>query len=96
MKTIKSESKKTAATKPAAVKKPAKAAKPGTIVAAAPAPAGTTMAAASTPHREITCESIATCAYLLWEQQGRPHGRDFELWLQAEKQLKQAALSIAA
>lgn len=30
------------------------------------------------------------CAYLLWEQQGRPEGRTLEHWLQAELQLLSA------
>ena len=49
------------------------------VKAAAPAPA---------PRREITSECIASRAYSLWEQQGRPQGKDLELWLQAEKQIK--------
>jgi len=40
------------------------------------------------PRREISTEEIATRAYLLWEQRGRPHGRDVELWVEAESQLK--------
>jgi hypothetical protein len=51
---------------------------------AAKAPA----APVTTPRREVTSGCIASRAYSLWEQQGRPHGRDLELWLQAEKQLK--------
>jgi hypothetical protein len=45
---------------------------------------------------EITRESIATRAFTLWEQAGRPHGRDLEFWAQAENQLKQNAHSVAA
>ena len=40
--------------------------------------------AASHPHPE----RIANCAYLIWEREGRPDGRDVEFWLQAEAQLK--------
>jgi len=36
----------------------------------------------------ITHEAIAEVAYLLWEKEGRPAGRDQELWLKAENQLK--------
>jgi hypothetical protein len=36
-------------------------------------------------------ESIATRAYMLWEQAGRPQGRDLEYWLLAEAQLKSVA-----
>jgi hypothetical protein len=32
-------------------------------------------------------ERIRTRAYLLWEQEGRPHGRDQEHWQEAERQL---------
>jgi hypothetical protein len=34
-----------------------------------------------------TSEQIARAAYLMWEQEGRPHGRDLQHWLQAESQL---------
>jgi hypothetical protein len=33
---------------------------------------------------EVTNEEIALCAYHVWEDQGRPAGRDQEIWLQAE------------
>lgn len=33
-------------------------------------------------------EAVAMRAYLLWEKEGRPEGRDFEHWLQAEAELK--------
>ena len=46
-------------------------------------------------RREITAEQIAQRAYILWEQQGRPHGRDVANWLLAESQLKQE-VSLAA
>jgi len=32
-------------------------------------------------------EEIALCAFLIWEKEGRPPGRDREHWLQAETQL---------
>ena len=91
MKTLKS--KKTTATTPAAVKTPAAktptATTPARVTATVTAPVAKASAAKTTaPHREITSECIASRAYSLWEQQGRPHGRDLELWLQAEKQLK--------
>jgi IS5 family transposase len=35
-----------------------------------------------------TSEQIARAAYLMWEQEGRPHGRDMAHWLKAETQLK--------
>jgi hypothetical protein len=34
-----------------------------------------------------TEEEIAQCAYLIWEGEGRPAGREKEHWLQAETQL---------
>jgi len=87
LKTIKSKTKKTLAKTPAA-----SPARKTTVKPAAPkSPA----VPAVTPRREITSECIAARAYSLWEQQGRPHGRDLELWLQAEKQLK-ASQSFAA
>ena len=36
----------------------------------------------------IRNESIASRAYTLWEQAGRPEGCDLQFWLQAESQLK--------
>jgi len=33
-------------------------------------------------------EQIAACAHLIWEKEGRPHGRHESHWLQAERQLK--------
>jgi hypothetical protein len=42
-----------------------------------PEPAGTNVS-----HAEI-----ARRAYLLWEQRGRPEGRDVEFWLEAEADL---------
>lgn len=41
-------------------------------------------------------EAIATRAYALWEQQGRPEGRDIEIWSEAETQLRSAAPAAAA
>jgi hypothetical protein len=35
-----------------------------------------------------TPEQITVCAYLIWEKEGRPLGRQKSHWLQAEKQLK--------
>ena len=34
-----------------------------------------------------TPEQIAKCAYLIWEKEGWPDGRQEAHWLQAEKQL---------
>ena len=38
-------------------------------------------------YPEPTAEEIATCAYLIYEAEGRLHGRDVAHWLQAEAQL---------
>lgn len=40
------------------------------------------------PVQEITSEQIARRAYSIWEQQGRPAGKEAEHWLLAEQQLK--------
>lgn len=34
-----------------------------------------------------TPDEISQCAYLIWEREGRPAGREKEHWLQAETQL---------
>jgi len=51
--------------------------------------------AASAP-REITTEIISARAFTLWDQAGRPLGRDLEYWLAAESQLKQETQALAA
>jgi hypothetical protein len=78
-KNTKSPAKKTAAPRktPVAAKRivsRARAVKPAAVVTA--------------PRQEITTEAIATRAYILWEKDGRPPGRDMEYWLKAESQLK--------
>jgi hypothetical protein len=43
---------------------------------------------AGLPARQTaTHQEIAAAAYSIWEQQGRPAGRDVEHWLQAELQI---------
>ena len=37
----------------------------------------------------ISNSTIATVAYKLWEDAGKPKGRDTEFWLAAENQIKQ-------
>jgi hypothetical protein len=32
-------------------------------------------------------DAIRERAYQIWEHEGRPHGKDFEHWLQAEREL---------
>ncbi len=41
----------------------------------------------SKQRAQPTYEEIAACAYLIWEKEGRPHGRDVAHWLQAEEHL---------
>src|SRR5258708_7143470 len=105
MKLMKSKSTNSTVPKPAAVKTPAKApTRPAPVATPAPAcvsPATTLIdkasaAPATTSRREISGDFIASRAYSLWEQQGRPHGRDLELWLQAEQLVKQNSQSFAA
>ena len=33
-------------------------------------------------------DEIARLAYLNWEKEGRPHGRDQKYWLEAEQQIR--------
>jgi hypothetical protein len=42
-------------------------------------------------HEAVTHEEIARRAHEIWEQEGRPHGRDAEHWLVAERQLHGAS-----
>jgi hypothetical protein len=76
--------------------KPAKAVKKPAPTDPTPKPSVKTTAPAVALRREITTENIAACAYTLWDQSGRPHGRDMEFWLKAEQQLKQERQSLAA
>lgn len=41
------------------------------------------------PRPEPDRDEIAACAGLLWEEEGRPQGRDLDLWLLAEMRLRQ-------
>jgi hypothetical protein len=41
----------------------------------------------STQHKTANPEQIARAAYQLWEQAGKPTGRDMEFWLKAERQI---------
>lgn len=94
-KNIKSKTKKATPTK--AVSTVKKAAPAGLVSEVKTAPSRNTSVVAKTvtpsastmPSRVITTEVIAARAYTLWEQAGRPNGRDQEYWLQAENQLKE-------
>lgn len=52
--------------------------------------------APAAPRGEITPDLIAARAYTIWEQQGRPHGKDVANWLLAESQLRQEIQSFTA
>ena len=41
------------------------------------------------PLDEPTHEEIAAAAYLIWQQEGRPKGREVEHWLKARAQIRQ-------
>ena len=43
------------------------------------------------PSAETQRQQIAKRAYALWEQEGRPDGRDLDHWLQAEAELASSA-----
>jgi hypothetical protein len=36
-----------------------------------------------------TCDEIAALAHAIWEEEGRPEGREVDHWLSAERQLRQ-------
>lgn len=40
------------------------------------------------PTFEPSEEQIQHCAYFLWEEMGRPEGRDLEIWDAARERLK--------
>jgi len=82
IKRIKAKASKTVAPK-TATKKSAVKSKP---VKSAAKPVRKT--APARPAPEITLDQIARRAYSIWEQQGRPGGKEREHWLLAEQELK--------
>ncbi len=46
------------------------------------------MNAENPPQPELNPADVAACAYMIWEKEGKPHGRDAEHWLQAEAMLR--------
>jgi hypothetical protein len=44
----------------------------------------------SSPTDEPTSEEIAAAAHAIWEQEGRPDGRELEHWLKAEAVMRAA------
>ena len=81
-KTVKSKARKTIAPKAAKRTTVSPAAKK-TAAKRKPAEAAPTV-----PALEITSDQIARRAYFIWEQQGRPAGKEREHWILAEQQLK--------
>lgn len=41
------------------------------------------------PNAQPTMNEIAACAHSIWENEGRPQGREVAHWLQAEQQLSE-------
>ncbi len=48
------------------------------------------------PDITLAHEDIAARARAIWENAGRPEGRDTEYWLQAERELRESARVRAA
>ena len=44
-------------------------------------------------NHEPKLKDVATSAYLIWEREIRPNGRNAEYWIQAETQLRTARLA---
>ncbi len=65
-----------------------KTTKPAVVAKKAAAKRKPAKAAPTVPALEITSEQIARRAYFIWEQQGRPAGKEREHWMLAEQQLK--------
>ncbi len=51
---------------------------------------------ANPPRPEPTHDDIAECAVSIWEEEGRPQGRDLEHWLLAEARLRQGCQTESA
>lgn len=43
---------------------------------------------------QLDKKEVGLLAYQLWEKAGRPSGKDLDFWLEAEKQLRNAAQPI--
>ena len=50
---------------------------------------------ADCPNGELAHDQIALAAYSIWEQEGRPQGREVDHWLRAENLLRQAGKQAA-
>ena len=51
---------------------------------------------ATSPRPEPMHDDIALCAMCIWEDEGRPQGRELEHWLLAEARLRQSGQPAAA
>jgi hypothetical protein len=52
---------------------------------------------AENPHQpELNPDEVALCAYLIWEKEGKPHGRDADHWFQAQTLLRAMRAADAA
>lgn len=51
---------------------------------------------AAQPRPEPTHDEIALCAMSIWEEEGRPQGRELEHWLLAEARLRQGCKADAS
>jgi len=45
------------------------------------------LSACTRSKKKVDESCVREKAYYIWEEMGRPEGRDFEIWLQAEKDL---------
>jgi hypothetical protein len=57
-------------------------------VAAPPAAVAAPEAVAPPPSADIPRDKITARAYEIWVRKGKPHGRDFENWTEAEAELR--------
>jgi hypothetical protein len=39
-------------------------------------------------YKEPTHDEIALSAFLTWQKDGRPHGTDFDYWIEAERRIR--------
>jgi hypothetical protein len=60
-----------------------------TVKAGSPAKASSTVPAEPRPEIVVTHDQIAERAYHIWEASGHAPGRDYENWVEAERQLQQ-------
>lgn len=74
---------------PFAKKKPATAAKSSTAKSSA-SPAAAASSKKCCGDTGKASSMISERAYYIWESMGKPDGKDMEIWLQAEKDVKKA------